>query len=512
MEALEIEGKQSAQRAEIIALIRALELMKNKTANICTDSAYAATVVHHSLAEWKQNNYQTAGGQTVKYLDEILRLEAALQLPAEVAVIKCKAHTKAHDLIALWNEAADEAAKAAAGYEKKDGLQMVTCSTQELAGIQVEQWQSEASPEEKSRWVQKGAEKTDGIWHQKGKVALPPKNLKILIQEAHGPAHLGRKEVITRLERYWWHPFLKDICKDELEKCQTCLVFNAKPTVHKELVNRVDEFAFPGQEVVIDFTDMINSCNGYRYLLVIVDRFTGWPEAYPCRAETAASVVKHLVNHYIPTHGFPMVVRSDNGTHFKNEHLQKVELLLGLKHKFGSVYHPQSQGCVERMNRTLKERLAKIMHQTGLNWLQALPMALMATRMSVRTTTGLTPYEQHIGWPYLGPQHRLPAFTMEKAEPAVKGLNHVFSDFARPTTLPTEEQKKEILPPGGQVLLKVLKRKWTEPRWTGPFQVAERTSHALRLKGKGQVWFHISQATPYEGEKEFEGPEAEAGE
>ncbi|XP_072566556.1 uncharacterized protein [Paramormyrops kingsleyae] len=48
------------------------------------------------------------------------------------------------------------------------------------------------------------------------------------------------------------------------------------------------------------------------------------------------------------------------------------------------------------------------------------------------------------------------------------------------------------------VFLKVIKRKWSEPRWTGPFQVVERTSHAVRLKGKGDTWFHWSQCAAAE--------------
>ncbi|XP_048852759.1 uncharacterized protein LOC125723807 [Brienomyrus brachyistius] len=43
------------------------------------------------------------------------------------------------------------------------------------------------------------------------------------------------------------------------------------------------------------------------------------------------------------------------------------------------------------------------------------------------------------------------------------------------------------------VFLRVIKRKWSEPRWTGPFQVTERTSYAVQLKGKGDTWFHWSQ-------------------
>ncbi|XP_072573902.1 uncharacterized protein [Paramormyrops kingsleyae] len=48
------------------------------------------------------------------------------------------------------------------------------------------------------------------------------------------------------------------------------------------------------------------------------------------------------------------------------------------------------------------------------------------------------------------------------------------------------------------VVLKVIKRKLSEPRWTGPFRVTERTSHAVRLKGKGDTWFHWSQCAAAE--------------
>ncbi|XP_039901211.1 ribonuclease H-like [Simochromis diagramma] len=110
-----IEGKQSAQRAEVIALARALRLAKNRRVNIYTDSAYAFGAAHVELPQWKRAGFRTATNAPISHKHEMEELEKALADPEEVSIIKCKAHSQGTSMVEKGNQRADEAAKEAAG-------------------------------------------------------------------------------------------------------------------------------------------------------------------------------------------------------------------------------------------------------------------------------------------------------------------------------------------------------------------------------------------------------------
>ena len=88
-----------------------------------------------------------------------------------------------------------------------------------------------------------------------------------------------------------------------------------------------------------------------RHLLVLVDTFCGWPEAFPCRTNQAQEVVKRLLQEIIPRSGVPLGMSSDRGrSHFIAEIVREASKALGIQWDLHTPWRPQSSRKVERMN------------------------------------------------------------------------------------------------------------------------------------------------------------------
>ena len=87
----------------------------------------------------------------------------------------------------------------------------------------------------------------------------------------------------------------------------------------------------PGQHWEIDFTEVRPGKYGYRYLLVLVDTFSGWVEAFPTKGETAMIVAKKILEEIVPRFGLPVTIGSDKGPAFVSQIVQSLALALGTK-------------------------------------------------------------------------------------------------------------------------------------------------------------------------------------
>nr|XP_020459297.1 uncharacterized protein LOC109962170 [Monopterus albus] len=142
-------------------------------------------------------------------------------------------------------------------------------------------------------------------------------------------------------------------------------------------------------------------------------------------------------------------------------------------------------------------KLAKMCADTKLTWVDALPMALMAIRSSVNAVTKFTPFELCTGYQFPGPTASLDlkgdSGERIRYKPYYDQVQCLVSAFSKQVTGGEGEVNQNPPYTAEWVLLKVIKRKWSEPRWTGPSRVTERTSHVVRLEGKGDTWYHWTQ-------------------
>ena len=98
---------------------------------------------------------------------------------------------------------------------------------------------------------------------------------------------------------------------------------------------------------------------------------------------------------------FPYVLRSDNAPEFVSDVIRWMNAELGIRHVTSSTYHPQSQGVVERMHRTLNEIVTKMVQDHPGDWetklkyaqfvLRTAPMKVLGDRSPYEVVTGLRP-------------------------------------------------------------------------------------------------------------------------
>ena len=101
-----------------------------------------------------------------------------------------------------------------------------------------------------------------------------------------------------------------------------------------------------------------------------------------------------FVHHFVSHFGVPDILHTDQGRNFESTLLKEVHVckLLGIVKIRTTPYHPQSDGLVERFNRTLLNLLSLAASENEQEWDLHLPMVMLAYRTSVQVSTGCTSF------------------------------------------------------------------------------------------------------------------------
>ena len=130
---------------------------------------------------------------------------------------------------------------------------------------------------------------------------------------------------------------------------------------------------------------------GNKYILIVADYFSKWVEAFPMPNQEASTVADLLVKEVVCRFGVPLLIHSDQGRNFESAVFTEMCQMLGMYKTRTTPYHPQSDGMVERFNRTLEEQLAKFVDYHQRDWDEHIPYLMLAYRSAIHESTGCTP-------------------------------------------------------------------------------------------------------------------------
>ena len=134
-----------------------------------------------------------------------------------------------------------------------------------------------------------------------------------------------------------------------------------------------------------------------KFLIVAIDYFTKWVEAEPLARITEANVAKFFWKSIVCRFGLPHTVVTDNGRQFDCREFEEFCSDLGIRHRFTSVAHPQTNGEAEVTNRTILQGLRTRLDQAKGRWAEELPSILWAYHTTPRTATDETPFNLIFG-------------------------------------------------------------------------------------------------------------------
>ena len=238
---------------------------------------------------------------------------------------------------------------------------------------------------------------------------------------------------------------------------------------------------------------------GNRYIIMIVDYFTKWAEAYAMPKQTSETVAKILVNEFICRFGIPSQIHSDQGSQFEAALFQQMCQLLGRRKTKTTAFNPQSDGQTESQNRIVSDVLGKLAKENPWEWDKQLCYAIAAYRSSVHSVTDETPNRLMLGREVATPVTLLAdSPNTEQAVPWVADLRRKFEDnrlvvettkaAQRSTKVYTDQRQKGLNFDEGQLVWlydpkprRGVPHKLDANKLSGPWVVAKKISPCVYL-------------------------------
>ena len=306
-----------------------------------------------------------------------------------------------------------------------------------------------------------------------------------IFDQCHNLSHPSIRSTTKMInQRFVWEGMNKDITK-WVKECLNC----QRSKINKHIKTPIQSITQPLERfthIHVDIVGPLPLSKNNRYLFTIIDRFSRWPEAVPMTEAKAENCTNALLFNWISRHGIPQTITCDNGVQFKSTAWKKLCKELNIQTIYTSVYHPQSNGLVERFHRSLKAALMTRTNEDNSSWYSHLPLILLGLRVTPKEDLQHSPSEL-----IYGQNIRTPLDIEPNGVPNQNEANHVnrirkFIANLKDTTPSHHSKPTQQIPKNWKDATHVFVRK-ANPRsmeqpYEGPFPIVQRHKKVLIIK------------------------------
>ena len=182
--------------------------------------------------------------------------------------------------------------------------------------------------------------------------------------------------------------------KEVINKCSVCA--KCKPRFCKPSNTPLIKATQPFERLSVDFKGPLPSVTRNKYMLTVVDEYSRFPFAIPCRDQESSTVIA-AVSNLFSLFGTPGMIHSDNGSSLISEEFRSFLADNNIGYSNSARYNPQGNGQCERYNGVIWKGIELALESKKLqrsNWEQVLPQVLHSIRSLLCTSTNETPHER----------------------------------------------------------------------------------------------------------------------
>ena len=302
---------------------------------------------------------------------------------------------------------------------------------------------------------------------------------------------------------------------------QQCLVCQQAKTTTTLPAGLLQPLPIPNQiweDLAMDFITGLPLSQGFTVICVVIDRLSKAAHFIPMKQDfTSKSVAELFFKHIVKLHGLPKSIVSDRDKVFTSQFWKFLWHFSGTTLKMSSVYHPQSDGQSEVLNKCLELYLRCFTFDAPREWSKMLSWAEYWYNTAYHISTGMTPFRIVYGrepskiLPYvpqaddpLSVQEQLFSrdYLLQKLKSNLQRAQQVQKKYADKKRIDVELQVGDLvlvkLQPYRQHSLALRKNQKLGFRYFGPFKVIDRirkVAYKLQLPTSAKIHpvFHISQ-------------------